>query len=183
MIASLLLLAAQTAAVSPPPKPPACDTAAHGAFDFWIGEWDVSPNGQDKVLVAHSKIEKLYGGCAVRENWMPLKGGDGGSLNSVDPKTGRWHQIWIGSQPGRVEFEGGFASGRMVLTGYWLGVNGPGRDGLIRMSYTPIDRNTVRQHGEISTDQGLTWSDNFDFIYRRTAPKRYGAGNLIRSQP
>ena len=23
-------------------------------------------------LVAHSRIEKLYGGCAIRENWMPL---------------------------------------------------------------------------------------------------------------
>lgn len=173
MIASLLLLAAQTAAppAAPPPSP-ACSTAAHGAFDFWVGDWTVSPNGHDKVPVAHSKIEKLYSGCAVRENWMPLKGEGGGSLNSVDPETGRWQQTWIGSQPGRVEFEGGLAGSKMVLTGFWRGVNGPGQDGLIRMSYTPIDKDTVRQHGEISTDQGLTWSDSFDFIYRRTAPKR-----------
>jgi hypothetical protein len=175
MIALLILLAAQVAApaaASPPPKSPVCDTSAHHAFDFWIGDWDVSPNGHDLVLVAHSRIEKLYAGCAVRENWMPLKGAGGGSLNSVNPETGRWHQTWIGSQPGRVEFEGGPAGGKMVLTGFWRGVNGPGQDGLIRMSYTAINLDTVRQHGEISTDQGLTWSDNFDFIYRRSASKR-----------
>ena len=38
------------------------------------------------------------------------------------------------------------------------------------MSYAPIDRDTVRQHGEVSTDHGLTWTDSFDYIYRRTKP-------------
>ncbi len=175
MLAALLFLAAQAAGpATVPRKPPACDSAAHADFDFWVGQWDVYPNIKDPAqapLIAHSRIEKLYAGCAVRENWMPLKGGGGGSLNSLDPATGRWHQVWIGSQPGWVEFDGGLTGDKMVLTGFWRGVNGPEQDGLIRMSYTPIDRETVRQHGEISTDQGLSWSDSFDFIYRRAAPK------------
>ncbi len=174
-IAAILALqaAAPAAAAAQAPKPPACDTARHGEFDFWVGEWDVYPNLKDPAkapLVAHSLIEKLYSGCAVRENWMPLKGTGGGSLNSVDPSTGRWHQLWIGSQPGRVEFDGGLADGKMVLTGWWSGIGGPGQDGMVRMTYTPIDPDTVRQHGELSTDHGLTWTTNFDFLYRRAKP-------------
>jgi hypothetical protein len=164
-IAAALMIAQAAAAQAAPPPPP-CADEAHAAFDFWVGEWDVYPNGKD-TLVAHSRIEKLYGGCAIRENWMPLKGTGGGSLNNLDPATGRWHQEWIGSAPGRVEFDGGPADGKMVLTGYWAGVGGPGKDGLVRMTYTPEPDGSVRQYGEVSYDHGLTWATNFDLIYRR----------------
>jgi len=153
----------------PPPVQTVCDTSAHAAFDFWIGEWDVFPNGSD-TQVARSTIERLYARCAIRENWNPLSGASGGSLNSLDPATGRWHQMWIGSSPGHVEFSGGPVDGKMVLTGYWAGVGPQGEDGLIRMTYTPNDGSpetrSVRQHGELSLDHGLSWSDSFDFIYR-----------------
>lgn len=165
ILATLLLAAAQTTPSAPPPPPP-CAAEGHNQFDFWVGEWDVYPNGANQ-LIAHSKIEKLYNGCAIRENWMPLVGAGGGSLNAFDPASNRWHQTWIGSQPGRVEFDGGMAGNKMVLTGFWKGVNGPGQDALIRMSYTPQLDGSVRQHGEQSTDQGLTWSTNFDFIYKK----------------
>ncbi|MGB7654649.1 MAG: hypothetical protein WBL74_04125 [Novosphingobium sp.] len=163
---------AQAAGVSPiAPLPPACSGAVYAEFDFWVGDWDVYPRLADQSkapLVAHSRIEKLYGGCAVRENWMPLKGAGGGSLNAPDPQTGRWHQYWLDETGARVDFDGGPAAGGMVLMGYWRGVNGPGKDGLIRMTYTAIDRDTVRQHGEISTDHGLSWSESFDLLYLRS---------------
>lgn len=172
-MSSLLVLALLQAAPAPSPvplPPPACDTQAHAAFDFWVGEWDVYPNIADPAkapLVAHSRIERLYAGCAIRENWMPLKGSGGGSLNSLDPDSGQWHQTWIGGNPGRVEFTGGPAGpGRMVLTGFWKGVNGPGKDAVIRMTYTLRDDGSVRQFGEASADHGLTWTPSFYFIYR-----------------
>lgn len=171
IVAALLLVAQAGSSSLPAPAPANCDTPEYAQFDFWVGEWQVYPNTKDPAeapLVAHSRIEKLYSGCAIRENWIPLKGAGGGSLNSFDRATARWHQTWIGSQPGRVEFEGGLAGKVMVLTGFWQGVNGPGQDALIRMSYTPVDPETVRQHGEQSTDHGLTWTTNFDFIYRRS---------------
>jgi hypothetical protein len=163
---ALIFAQAATAPTAPsPPRAPCADTA-HAAFDFWLGEWDVYPNGSDK-LVAHSKIEKLYGGCAVRENWMPLQGNGGGSLNSIDPATGRWHQEWIGSAPGRIDFDGGLVGREMVLTGYssYAG-GGPGKPGLVRIVYTPNADGSVRQHGLASLDEGLTWRDSYDFIYR-----------------
>lgn len=163
-IATALLLAQASSAQAAPPPPPPCADAAHAAFDFWVGEWDVYQNGKD-TLVAHSKIEKLYGGCAIRENWMPLKGTGGGSLSNLEP-SGRWHQTWLSSSPGRVEFDGGPVGGKMVLTGWWPGSGPKGEDGLTRMTYSRVEGNAVRQFGEFSADQGLTWQTSFDLIYR-----------------
>jgi hypothetical protein len=161
--ALMIVQASATAAPASPPAP--CADAAFRAFDFWVGEWDVYPNGKD-TLVAHSRIEKLYAGCAIRENWMPLKGTGGGSLSAFEPETGRWHQTWIGSAPGRVEFDGGLVDGRMVLTGWWPKSGPKGEDGLTRMIYSRQADGTVRQLGEFSADHGLTWQTSFDFIYR-----------------
>ncbi len=164
-IATALLLAQASAVQAAPPPSPPCTGAAYSAFDFWVGDWDVYQAGKD-ALVAHSKIEKLYGGCAVRENWMPLKGSGGGSLSDYEPSTGRWHQTWLSSIPGRVEFDGGPAGGRMVLTGWWPHSGPKGEDGLTRMTYSRVEGNAVRQFGEFSADHGLTWQTSFDLIYR-----------------
>ena len=162
MIAVLIALA-QAAAPPPPPPPPACTASEHRQFDFWVGQWTVTPTGKDKV-VASSVIEKLYGGCAIRENWMPLTGTAGGSLNNY--YEGRWRQTWVDAANSRVDFTGGLVDGKMVLTGDWKGVNGPGKDALIRMTYSKNPDGSVRQHGEQSTDAGKTWSTSYDFTYR-----------------
>jgi hypothetical protein len=170
-IAAALAVAASVAVAQtapPSPTPPACTAPEHRQFDFWVGYWEVYPTGKS-TLVGHSLIEELYAGCTIRENWMPLKGTPGGSLNMYDPGDKRWHQTWHDSQNSRVEFDGGLAGSKMVLMGFWAGVNGPGQDGLVRMSYTPNADGSVRQFGEVSTDHGLTWSPNFDFTYRKSA--------------
>ena len=143
----------------------ACKTPQHRQFDFWVVTWDVSPTGQDKV-VARSVIENLYGGCVIRENWMPTSGTAGGSLNSYDPADGRWHQVWMDAGNARVSFEGYFANGQMILTGDWRGALGPGKGGLVRMTYSRLEGGAVRQLGQISTDKGATWKPYFDFTYR-----------------
>ncbi len=165
--APLLLL--QQATPATPASPPRCDTPEYSQFDFWVGEWDVYPSGSENK-VADSKIEKLYYGCAIRENWMPLNKINGGSLNTYDPQTERWHQLWIGSSPGRVQFEGGLVDGSMVLTGYW-GKDPQGNVSMTRMTYTLQEDGSVRQFGQSSSDHGVTWSTSFDFIYRPKAAR------------
>ena len=97
IFSALLILAAsasaQTAPAPPAPPPPACTGPEHRQFDFWAGYWDVYPTGKPR-LVAHSLIEKLYAGCAIRENWMPLSHQDGGSLNNYVTEDKRWHQTF-----------------------------------------------------------------------------------------
>ncbi|HSM53837.1 MAG TPA: hypothetical protein VK839_06630 [Erythrobacter sp.] len=168
IIASIFLMQASATPPQSPslPPPPGCNSAEFAAFDFWLGEWDVYPSGREN-LVAHSRIEKLYLGCAVRENWMPLNGSGGGSLNGYYPQTGLWRQFWIGAAPGPVEFVGGPAGAGMAMTGYWQGFGPNGEDAMVRQTFTPIDGDTVRQHGEASFDHGLTWSTRYDLTYRR----------------
>ena len=160
---ALLIQAEAPQATTKPPAPPKCDTAGYAQFDFWVGDWDVFPAGSDKQ-VATSKIERLYNGCAVRENWQPFSGNSGGSLNSYDPKTGQWHQRWIGSSPGKVDFIGGKLAQGMVLTGNWPAPGAAHQ--LIRMTYSKNEDGSVRQHGESSVDHGVSWKTAFDFIYR-----------------
>jgi hypothetical protein len=153
-----------------PPAPQACGTADHRAFDFWVGEWDVYPNGTT-TRIATSSIEAMFAGCAIRETWKPLKSGGGGSFSHFDAERRYWRQAWVDSSGARVDFDGGRANGRMVLTGHWANVVAKGQDGLIRMTYTPDPDGSVRQHGEQSTDHGLTWTTSFDFIYK---PRKAG---------
>jgi hypothetical protein len=148
-------------------QPPACAGPEHRQFDFWVGSWDVYPTGKTK-LVAHSLIEKLYAGCTIRENWMPLSNSGGGSLNMYDPADRKWHQVWQDSQNGRVEFDGGLVDGKMVLVGEWKGANGPGKDAITRMTYSKGPDGSVRQFGEESTDGGKTWAPSFDFTYKKS---------------
>ena len=163
LTAALALQAAPSQPATPPP--PACTSPEHRAFDFWVGEWDVYPAGSDK-LAAHSKIERLYGGCAIRENWMPLSGAAGGSLSSYATDDRRWRQTWVDGSNSRVDFVGGLVGDKMVLVGDWKGVNGPGKDAMIRMTYSRNADGSVRQLGEQSLDFGVSWGPNFDFTYR-----------------
>jgi hypothetical protein len=153
-----------------PAKPPAgCDTPESHQFDFWIGKWEVHPNGADKII-AHSLIEKRYNGCAVRENWMPLgheESGGGGSLSLYDQRRKQWRQAWVDSNGTRVDLDGGFVNGVMAITGTWENFAGPGKDALVTMRYQQQTDGQVRQWGEQSLDGGKTWQPSFDFLYRR----------------
>ena len=172
MLIAAFFLAASVQAPAPPasppaPPPPACATPQHRAFDFWVGAWDVYATGTDQ-LVAHSLIERRYAGCTIRENWMPLRGQGGGSFSSWRPGTNHWRQTWVDSSGAWVEFTGGMDGNAMVLTGPWAGAAN-GRDGIVRMRYTPEANGAVRQRGQVSTDNGATWTDSFDFSYRPAA--------------
>jgi hypothetical protein len=168
-VTAALVAAAVPALAQPAPAGPAgCDTPESHQLDFWVGKWEVHPNGADKI-VAHSLIEKKYSGCAVRENWMPLGKeltGGGGSLSSYDPQSRHWRQTWVDSSGTRADFEGGFANGVMSITGTWPGFAGPGKDALVRMNYQKQPDGQVRQWGEASSDEGKSWKPAFDVLYR-----------------
>ena len=158
-----LAAAGEASAQSPPPSP--CASAGHRAFDFWVGRWDVYRTDTN-ALVAHSLVERMYDGCAIRESWMPHGRAGGGSLSAWDPAARRWRQTWVDSANTHASFEGGVENGAMVLTGRWLGYNGPGTEVLARMTYSRRDGGAVSQRVEVSTDAGRTWSLAADFLYR-----------------
>ena len=161
-----LILAAPAAAQTAPPPPPACDSAEHRQFDFWLGDWDVYRTDTNQ-LVAHSLIEKLYAGCAVRENWLPVGGTGGGSLNSWRPAEKRWRQTWTGSGNNWNEYAGGIEGGVMVLTG--KSVSAAGAVTPVRMTYEAKADGSVVQTGYQSADGGKGWSLTYQYAYRRAA--------------
>src|SRR5579864_1492670 len=120
---------------APPVKAP-CATAEYRQFDFWIVHWDVYRTGQSE-LVAHSLIERVYNGCGVRENWMPLKSeNSGGSLNIFVPAEQMWRQTWIDAQGSRVDFKGRWNGSAMILEGFWSDLLAPGKGAIVRMTYS-----------------------------------------------
>jgi len=163
----LVILAFAFQAAAPPP-PPACESAEHKQFDFWVGEWDVYRTDTNQH-VAKSRIEKLYRGCAVRENWMPLNGfGAGGSLNAYLPSEKRWRQVYTGSANGWAEYAGGMDGAMMVILGTQLMPNGSKMP--VKISYAPKSDGSVVQTGYQSPDDGKTWSLTYQFAYRPAKP-------------
>ena len=157
---------AQSPASTPPPAPPpGCTSAESRQLDFWVGHWSVSPKASPQRKVATSLIEKLYSGCAIRENWMPLQGGPGGSFSSYLPDKKAWQQLWVDSSGSWVTFTGGWDGHAMVLEGVWPMPGHPQQQ--TRMSYRLLPDGTVEQSGVTSDDEGKTWQPGFDLIYSR----------------
>lgn len=134
-------------------------------FDYWVGDWDVTTASNQPA--GKSSVQLLLGGCALLENWTSVTGFSGKSLNSYNSNLKMWQQFWT-DQTGRVtEYrDGEFVNGSIRVTAHTYGKAG----GLIRMTYTPIDKDLVRQWGEASSDSGKTWVTTFDFYYHRRAP-------------
>ena len=167
MIALLLALSQSTTTPPPVPARPAvdCNDADHRAFDFWIGDWNVSPAGASAVI-AKSKIEKIVG-CAISETYVQTVGPGGRSLDyhgrsisSYVPADKGWRQFYVDNAGRAATLTGGVVNGTMVLS-QQIPI------GVTRMTLTPNADGTVRQHGELSTDGGKSWSTSFDFTYRR----------------
>jgi len=166
MIAAVPRVAFSQAAAAPP----ACTASEYRQFDFWVGRWDVYSKKSPEKKVAQSLIERLYSGCAVRENWMPLSGGDGGSLNSYQPSDGLWHQTWTDSSGSWAEFRGKWNGTALVIEGIWPQPGHPKQR--TRMTYTPLGDGSVEQIGESSDDEGKSWQPSFDLIYRPASEKK-----------
>ncbi|WP_443749187.1 hypothetical protein [Asticcacaulis solisilvae] len=165
ILAGLVLAALPAMAAAQTPG--SCTSAESHQFDFWVGKWEVFPAAHPQTKVADSLIEKLYADCAVRENWMPLKGPGGGSLNAFVAEKKAWRQTWLDSS-GFADFTGGWNGKAMVIQGVWPQ---PGHAGQItRMTYTPRPDGSVEQAGETSDDDGKTWQPSFDLIYIHPKP-------------
>ena len=165
MLALMSLLASSTHAFAAAPA--GCASPESRQFDFWVGKWDVHPKASPEKKVAVSLIEKLYHGCAIRENWMPFSDHKGGSINAWSPERKTWRQFWADSDGGSALFEGGWNGKAMVLTGVWPQPGQPTQ--ITRMTYTPLADGSVEQLGVTSDDSGKSWQPSFDFIYKRAS--------------
>ncbi len=139
-----------------------CDSDAHRAFDFWLGDWRVTtPEGK---FAGTNHIISQYGGCVLHEHYITGRGYSGESLNTYDAGRGVWHQTWVDNSGTLLLLEGGMKNGSMVMEGETTGEKG--KKTRHRISWTPNDDGSVRQHWEIVNDKG-EWETAFDGRYTK----------------
>ncbi|MBL8981211.1 MAG: tetratricopeptide repeat protein [Gemmatimonadetes bacterium] len=145
------------------------DTTAR-AFDFWIGEWDVYLTGTDR-RVGQSRVDRVSAGCALVENWVARESpvnppGNGTSLNFVEPATGTWKQVWMGSGRGQTDF----VDGRYINGVLRFAFSSPDANGVMqpgRFLFHNLGPNRVRQVQERSANGGTSFQVVLDFTYIR----------------
>ena len=148
----------QTAAQSP------CAAPDRHRFDFWIGEWQVAtPDGH---VVGASSVQSMAGGCGLLENWTASNGSTGKSLNAYNPTAKQWQQYWVGQGGLVTEYrESEWHDGSLSFVAR-PSAGAPAAP-TQRLTFTPVNDSTVRQHGESSADGGSTWTTTYDFYYHR----------------
>ncbi len=141
---------------------PTADDPRFRAFDFWVGTWEArTPDG---MLQGRNRIERVLGGAAIVERWTGASGYRGTSLNRYDRGTDTWRQTWVDDQGDIVEFVDGVAADGRVVFG---AVDADG--GRRRLTFEDRGADAFRQLSERSTDDGRSWTVEYDFAYRRLA--------------
>ena len=140
-----------------------CTAQEYRQFDFWIGAWEVKDiNGK---VVGNNKIFPILEGCALSENWTSIAGNPGTSYNFYDHAENKWHQTWIDQTGGALYLDGGLVGSNMVLKGYR-----PSNDegnALHQITWTPMPDGRVKQHWQVSSNEGKIWKDVFIGFYNK----------------
>ncbi len=153
-----------------------CDATEYRQLDFWLGNWSVT-DGTTGDVAGTSRIERDFGGCAIREHWSSALL-TGGSLNVFDRNTKRWHQFWVDSSGARREFIGGLVSmgggastnrtDQMVLIANVPSPANPNATIQVRMTFSVNADGSVRQYSDLSRDGGSAWKFRYDYLYRKS---------------
>jgi hypothetical protein len=166
----LLLLVLTSSIFSYSQKTPCTSDPIYRQFDFWIGNWEVySKNGKK---AGDSRIEIILDSCIILENWKSASSRNGlyyagKSFNTYNSSTKQWQQTWVDNMGGTTEFlEGHYDNNQMIFLTKPFEFS---KDTLAirKLTFYNLEPNKVRQHGEISKDNGLTWVTEYDLEYRR----------------
>lgn len=122
----------------------------------------------ERKKAGDSKIELILDSCIILENWKSANAGYAGkSFNTFNAATGQWQQTWVDNVGGTTEYlEGKFADNKMTFLTKPFPFS---KDTMAirRLTFSNLSTDKVRQHGEISKDNGATWSTEYDLEYRR----------------
>ena len=147
-----------------------CSNPVYRQFDFWIGEWEAfGTNGQK---AGDSKISLILDSCIILEEWTSATVNRGiryagKSFNTYNAATKQWQQTWVDNAGGSNEYLlGKFENNKIIYTSSPFPFN---KDTMAirKMTFHNLSPVELRQHGEISKDNGLTWATEYDLEYRR----------------
>ena len=132
------------------------------SFDFWIGEWTVTQNGQ---LAGDSSIQLILDQCVIYENWTGRGGYNGKSFNVYNPADKKWHQLWVDNAAGILHLQGESVKDGIDYRGETLQADGSKLQE--RLTFRRLQDGKVSQVWEQSPDGGKTWNQVFNGIYER----------------
>ena len=153
------------AAITPAPalKTMFCEAGQFGAptrlADFLTGEWSVS--AEPGPFIGTSVIESDLSNCLFIERFESRGGLRAIAFTYFDPWTELFYRIWVDSEGERLQLEGGFENGALVL-------QGPehSKSGLVDVRITWREDGTdVLQIWEVSRDGGGTWDTTVTLAY------------------
>ncbi len=140
-----------------------CCSEDQKAFDFWIGNWEVT-NSSNGTAAGTSVISREEDGCVIRENWTSATPGyTGTSLNFYNAQSEQWEQLWVDNTGAFLKLKGNREGNQMILTSDEF-TKDDGKMYRNRVTWTKNDDGTVRQHWEVL--QGGEATTAFDGLYR-----------------
>lgn len=141
----------------------------YSQFDYWVGEWNVYDLKGN--VAGTSKISKILDNCVVLEEWTSAGAQQGlvfsgKSFNSYNTATKQWQQNWVDNTGGSNEYLSGyFENDAMHFTSRPFNA-GKNVISIRKITFFKLKENKVRQLGEISSDDGKTWTTEYDLEYR-----------------
>ena len=157
---SLYIIATCFTAATQAQKLP-CSNPVYRQFDFWIGEWEAfGPGGK-----------KAGDSCIIFEEWTSASMQQGlryagKSFNTYNATTRQWQQTWVDNVGGTNEYmQGKYENNQIIYSSTPFKIT---KDTMAirKMTFTNISADKMRQHGEITKDNGKTWSTEYDLVYR-----------------
>lgn len=147
-----------------------CSSPIYRRFDFWIGEWDVyGVNGQK---AGDSKISVMLDSCIILEEWTSANVTQGiryagKSFNTYNSRTKQWQQTWVDNVGGSTEFLTGKSENDKIVFQTASFQLSKDTMAIRKLTFYNLGKEKVRQHGEISKDNGNSWATEYDLEYRR----------------
>lgn len=145
--------------------PAGCGAPEYRQFQFWIGEWRVTSNGQE---AGTNSVTLEENNCLIHEHWKGAGGGTGQSFNFYDQADHKWHQVWVASSGTVLFLTGSCQDDKLEFTGERPAATGAG---IVhhRLTFFKNPDGTVRQVWGTSPDQA-SWQVVFDGLYTRQLP-------------
>ena len=152
---------------TPQPSTTYCeDTKGFDEWDFWVGEWKVYTNDEDRTHVGTNSITKHYANCLIKETWVDIQGNGGFSVNFFNPVRSQWRQVWI-SNGYSIDYTGGLnPQGQMVLEGEIDGYQ-TNKSTRFRGIWSAEDNGDVIQRFETFDAESDSWTLWFEGRYVR----------------
>jgi hypothetical protein len=161
LIVALVTAGSSSLAADKPALP--CVAQSYHDFDFWIGDWDVFDVSAPDKQVARVHVDAILNGCVLREDYKATDGHAGQSFTIFDASRQVWHQTWVTDHGRLLMIEGAIQDGAMTLEGTDRASDG--RTRRVRGIWKSA-KDGVHERAMTSLDDGKTWTQWFDLVFR-----------------